>query len=79
MDLRESLRQVRNTPGHRGVQRATGVDRRTVKQCRKWAQEHGLLNGPLPSAEELPALAKKTLGGPPRRWTAMLSKQGFKG
>ena len=39
MDIRELLRHMRNTPSDRGVQRATGVDRRTVKQHRKWAQE----------------------------------------
>ncbi len=65
MDIRELLRHMRNTPSDRGVQRATGADRRTVKQYRKWAQEHGLLTGPLPSAEELQALVKKTLGGTP--------------
>ena len=66
MDTRELLPHTRNTPSHRGVQRATGIDQRTVKQYRKWAQGHGLLTGPLPSAEESQALAKKTLGGPPR-------------
>ena len=71
MDIRKLLPHMRNTPSDRGVERATGIDRRTVKQYRKWAQEHRLLTGPLPSAEELPALAKKTLGGPPRRWAAI--------
>ena len=33
----------------------------------------------LPPAEELQALVKKTLGDPPRRWAAILSKEGFKG
>jgi hypothetical protein len=79
MDIRDLLPHMRNTASDRGVQRATGVDRRTVKQSRNWAQEHGLLTGPLPSAEELQALVKKMLGGPPPRWAAILSKQGFKG
>ena len=32
MDIRELLRHIRNTPRDHGVQRETGVDRRTVKQ-----------------------------------------------
>ena len=67
MDIRDLLPHMRNTPSDRGVQRATGIDRRTVKQYRKWAHEPGPMTGPLPSAEELQALAKKTVGGPPRR------------
>ncbi len=71
MDSRGLLPHMRNAPSHRGVQRATGVDQRTVKQYRQWDQEHGLLTGPLPSAQGLQPLAKRMVGGPPRRWAAV--------
>ena len=45
MDIRESSPHMRNAPSHRGVQPATRIDRQTVNQHRKWAQEHGRLTG----------------------------------
>ncbi len=65
MDIRELLRHMRSNVSNRGVQRETGIDRRTVKQYRAWASEQGLLEGPLPPLEELQALVKQTLGGTP--------------
>lgn len=53
MDIRELLRHIRATQSDRQVQAATDIDRRTVKKYRAWAKEQGLLEGPLPSVEEL--------------------------
>lgn len=65
MDIRELLRHIRANPSDRAVKRATSVHRGTVKRYRVWAREQGLLSGPLPSLEELVALAGETLNGPP--------------
>lgn len=56
MDLRELLRHIQQTPSDRAVQRATGVDRRTVQHYRKWATDHSLLEGSLPPIETLQQL-----------------------
>ena len=64
VDIRELLRHIRNNASDRGVQRETGMHRHTVKQYRRWASEHGLLTGQLPSLSELQVLAKKTLSNP---------------
>jgi transposase len=65
MDIRELIRHIQANPSDRGVQRQTGVDRRTVKQYRAWAAEQGLLAGPLPSLEELQARITQTLKSTP--------------
>jgi hypothetical protein len=52
MDIRELVRHLRSNPRDRAVARETGVDRRTVKQYRQWAEAQGLLSGPLPAAED---------------------------
>ena len=65
MDIRDLLRHIRSNPSDRGVQRETGIDRRTVKQYRAWATAQGLLSGPLPTLEELQLLLKKTLTSTP--------------
>jgi transposase len=65
VDIRELLRHMRSNRSDRGVQRETGVDRRTVKEYRAWARQQGLLEGPLPPLEELQALVKQTLGSAP--------------
>jgi transposase len=65
MDIRELLRHIRGNASDRGVQRETGVHRRTVKQYRQWASEQGLLTGPLPRLVDLQPLVKRTLSETP--------------
>jgi transposase len=64
MDIRELLRHIRSTDSDRAVQRATGIDRRTVQRYRAWAIEQGLLTGPLPALDELQRLVAQTLTTP---------------
>ncbi len=64
MDIRELIRHLRTTDSDRAVQRATGIDRRTVKHYRGWAAEHGLLSGSLPPPEHLQHLVAQTLTAP---------------
>jgi transposase len=61
MDIRELLVHIRAGSSDRQIKQATKTDRRTAKRYREWAEEHGLLEGPLPSLEELQALADKTM------------------
>ena len=65
MDIRELLRQLRQTTSDRAVQRATGVHRQTVKRYRTWATAQGLLSGPLPPLPELEQRLRQTLPEPP--------------
>jgi transposase len=65
MDIRTLLLHIRDNPSNRGVAADTGVDRRTVKRYRQWAQAQGLLGGPLPPLEELHPLITQTLEDPP--------------
>ena len=53
MDIRELLIHLRAYASDRQVARDTGFNRRTVKRYRQWAQEQGLLEGGMPSMEEL--------------------------
>jgi hypothetical protein len=64
MDLRELLRHIQQTPSDQAVQRATGIDRRTVQHYRKWAADHSLLEGSLPPIETLQQLVGRTLSQP---------------
>lgn len=64
MDIREIVRHIRANRSNRAVQEATGVDRRAVKQYREWATQQGLLNGPMPTLEELQKLVETTLVSP---------------
>ena len=64
MDLREVLRHLRTTTNLSAIQRATGLNRRTLMRYRAWATEQGLLTGPLPPLEELRRLAARTLAPP---------------
>jgi transposase len=65
MDVREILRRIREGQSNRAIARATGVNRKTVGRYRAWAAKHRLLEGGLPSLEELHQLLEKTLGGAP--------------
>ena len=61
MDIRELLRHLQAEPSNRKVEQQTGIDRRTVKRYRAWAQAQKLLEGPLPSHEALKRLLDETL------------------
>ena len=63
MDIRELLLHIRAGSSDRQVERDTGVDRRTVKRHRLWAAAQGLLEGSLPSLEELEVLLERTMPG----------------
>ncbi|HEU5423360.1 MAG TPA: IS21 family transposase [Nitrolancea sp.] len=64
MDVREILRYLQTTTNLSAIQRATGLNRRTLMRYRAWAMEHGLLTRPLPSLEELQQLVARTLTPP---------------
>jgi len=53
MDIRELLIHIRAQSSDRKVSRDTGFNRRTVKRYREWGQKQGLLEGEMPSLEEL--------------------------
>ncbi|HZW04511.1 MAG TPA: IS21 family transposase [Anaerolineaceae bacterium] len=61
MNIRELLRHIQQEPSNRKIERNTGIDRRTVKRYRDWAEQQQLLNGPLPSHEALLRLLDETL------------------
>jgi len=61
VDIRELLRHLRDTTNDSAVRRASGLNRRTIQRYRRWAQEQGLLEGPLPPLEQLQALITTTL------------------
>ena len=61
MDIREILIQVRAGDSNRHIGQVLGIDRRTVKQYRAWAEAQGLLAGELPPVEKLQALLEETL------------------
>jgi Integrase core domain len=64
MDVREVLRHLQTTTSLSAIQRATGLNRRTIMRYRRWATEQGLLAGPLPPLAGLPRLAAQTLAPP---------------
>ena len=61
MDIRELLLHIRAGSSDRQIQRDTRVDRRTVKRYKEWAEAQGLLEGVLPSLEELQIRAEQTM------------------
>jgi transposase len=64
MDVREVLRHLQTTTNLSAIQRATGLNRRTLMRYRAWATAQGLLTGPLPPLDELQRLAAQTLTPP---------------
>lgn len=64
MDIREIIRRVRAGQSDAGIHRDLGVDRRTVRKYREWAEEQGLLNGELPELGRLYQVLDETLPAP---------------
>jgi len=62
-DLRELLRHLQSTVNDREVQRATGLNRRTIARYRAWASQQALLDPAqaLPPLEELQQFTASTL------------------
>ncbi len=65
MDIRNLLRHLQATANISAIQRATGLNRRTIQRYRTWATEQGLLERPLPPMEELQHLIATTFTPPP--------------
>lgn len=65
MDIREVLRHLQATSNISAIQRATGLNRRTITRYHLWARHHGLLDRPLPPLEELQSLVATTLAPSP--------------
>ncbi len=61
MDIRNLLRHLQVTSNISAIQRATGLNRRTIHRYRTWAIAQGLLDQPLPPLEELQHLLATTL------------------
>src|SRR5690349_20883003 len=66
MDIRNVVRHLRATANLSAIQRATGLNRRTLARYRTWAQTHGWLDPtrPLPALEEFQQLLATTLEAP---------------
>lgn len=63
MDIRELLNHIRAGSSNRQIAGDLKVDRRTVQRYRQWAEEQGLLEGPLPELGDLLTLLDETLPG----------------
>jgi transposase len=61
MDIRNLLRHLQASPNISAIQRATGLNRRTIRRYRVWAEQHKLLDQPLPPLQELQHLVSTTL------------------
>lgn len=61
MDIREMLRRIRQGQSNRAIAKDMSVDRKTAARYREWAEEKGLLAGPLPPLGDLHQLLKETL------------------
>lgn len=64
MDVFAMLQHMRAGDSNRRIKKALGIDRRTAQKYREWAQEHGMLEGELPSIEELQMLLQETFESP---------------
>jgi transposase len=61
MEIREMIRHIREERSDRQIGKDLGIDRRTVKRYRQWAQEQGLLQNDLPDHQSLLKLLDETL------------------
>lgn len=60
--------------GDRRSTKLLNDNRRTIAKYRQWAQQHGLLEGPLPSTADLHQLVDRTLPRPlPPQQTSSLA------
>lgn len=62
MEIIALLQHLRAGASNRKIKQELGVSRRTARNYRAWAEEQGLLEGPLPPVEELERLRKETFG-----------------
>lgn len=60
MDLHELLRRLRAGEPERAISRRMNLSRNTIKDYRRWARTHGLLQGDLPSLAEVERLRDTT-------------------
>lgn len=70
LDIREILRLIRAGESDRAIARTLSVSRKTVQKYRQWGEQEGLLQGELPTAEELYARLQSTLPKVPPPQTA---------
>src|SRR2546429_6302558 len=61
MDIVEVVRVLRAGASDRTLTHLLGHNRRTIAKYRAWAEQQGLLEGPLPSAGEIEGLLARTL------------------
>jgi transposase len=61
VDIYALLQHLRAGISDRGIKRDLGIDRRTAKKYRQWAQRQGLLNGDLPPIEKIAQLLAETM------------------
>lgn len=61
LEILEVLRLLRAGQSDRQIRAAVSLNRRTVAKYRSWAQEQGLLEGPLPSARSVQELLDRTM------------------
>jgi transposase len=61
MDIVEVVRVLRAGASDRALTHLLGHNRRTIAKYRAWAEQQGLLEGPLPSAGEMQRLLAQTL------------------
>jgi transposase len=65
MDLQELLRRVRAGESRGAIVRAMHMSPNTVKAYRQWANQQGLLDGPLPDLPRLESLRRQTYASQP--------------
>lgn len=65
MDIRNLLRHFQATSNLSEVQRLTGLNWRTIQRYRTWAEQHKLLETPLPPLEQLQQLVATSFSVPP--------------
>jgi transposase len=62
MDVMQILQHLRAGASNSQLKRDLKMSRKTARSYREWAEQHGLLSGPLPPLEELERLRAETFG-----------------